>query len=397
MRNVDKYLWGAGFFILPFIFSYAPISEQMRIPKEHFLVLLAGFYLAFQLCRKVSFSLGCGTAVVFFSAFFVTGVFPDGALLTLFAALSSCLFVAKLGENDIERGLEILELSALCCAAYAMILQLGRADPFLTLIEGADYRRVMVFFGQHTLYGPFCVAALASSLFRGRFYRSILLATPICFIDASFTYLSAFVVVALFLVRRFGLVAFFSIAILVLVSSVAFLVTLDSHNSVKTEALNDNGRFPLWKISYRIARARPLMGHGLGSFRYQFPAFQKKEIREANGIDDTTLSPEAKQVVKEADELRLRSGIFIHPHNEILLSFYELGIAGPILCFMLICSFLIAWIQLSGSSVDWALLAIFLSFCANSMGNFGFHLVPQALLPLWAYVAVTSRARRGNL
>lgn len=397
MRTFEKTLWGVGFFVLPFIFSLSPVFEQMREPKVHFLIFLAGVYLSSKLAQKVSLILGCAAFVAFFSAVFITPNFPSASLLTLFAALYSCLFIADLGKNDIERGLEIFECSAIACAAYAMVLQLKHADPILHLIEGADYRRVMVFFGQHTLYGPFCVAGMASALFRGRFYRAILLATPIFFIDASFTYLSAAVVVALFLVRRFGIIALAGTASIGLLSAVYFFLLVVTQNNVKTEAFNDNGRFPLWKLTFRIARARPIFGHGLGSFATEFQVFQKKQLREAAGINDDELSPEVKQVIKEAEELKARSGIFLSPHNEVLSSFYELGIFGPILCFALVYSFFLLWFVGPMQNVDWALAAIFFSFCANGLGNFSFHLIPQALLPLWAYVAVTGRCKEIRL
>lgn len=397
MKKIELILWGAGFFVLPFIFSTSSFFEQMREPKAHFLVLLAGLAISIKLMEKVSVPIGIGAALCYISAFFVSPFFPESAILTLTAALVSCFTVAHARKHHVERGLEIFEISACICAAYAMLIQFKGIDPLFTMIPGHDFRRVFVFFGQHTLYGPFCVAAMASALFNHRFYRAFLLAVPIPFIDASFTYLSFSVVVGFFLVFRFGKVAFFSIAILGLVLSSLYAVSVKRQDYVKIEPLNDNGRFPLWRLTYRIARARPFVGHGFGAFPNQFPAFQSKDIRQQNGLIDENFSEETKKLFQDGDELRKRSGFFVSPHNEILNAFYELGILGVLMCLWIMGLFAVYFYFGPKQNTDWALAAIFFSFCANSMGNFALHLIPQALIPLWAFVAVTRRALRSNL
>ncbi len=253
--------------------------------------------------------------------------------------------------------------------------------------------RVPVFFGQHTLYGPFCVAAVASALFSGRYVRAVILALPIYCIDASFTYLSLGVVVGLFLIHKFGRTALLGLIIAGVLGGLVVCKELLFRDNVRVEALNDNGRFALWKLTWRIAEARPFIGHGYGSFRNQFPAFQDKRIREMNGLKDESFSPEVQEVLAKAAELQKRSGLFVSAHNEYLETFYEFGFIGPLFCLALIAAFLLAWACGPRESIDWALCAIFLSFCANALGNFPFHLIPQALLPLWAFVAVTSRER----
>lgn len=391
--KANRIFVGAGLLVLPFIFSFS--GEQMRQPKAQIFACMAGLFLSYMLAKRVSLALGTGAALCYISAA-LTRMFPAQDLLIFSAALGSCLIIADPKEDDVKHFLEMLELSALLCACYAMLLQYPGLDPFLRTIEGHDFKRVPAFFGQHTLYGPFCVAGFASALLRKRFYRSFLLATPIVFIDASFTYLAAGAVIAIFLIMEFHRKALIGMALCGILG-LTILGYIHFRPGPTPEALNDNGRFPLWKMTYAIAKSRPFMGHGFGGFAQQFPAFQVKEIREANGIKDEMLSPQAQKMLEDGRQLYLRSGIFVSPHNEFLWAFYDLGYPGLIIALWCVLSFVWCWFYGGRSLEDWALLAIFLSFIANSLGNFPFHLIPQALIPLWSYVAVTSRSRGCNV
>lgn len=394
MKTAEKYLLGAGFIVLPFIFS-ASGAEQMREPKAHFFVLLIGAFLALRLGRRISPILGCVAFLPYLWGYKSTA-FPSESLLVLTAAFFSCLLIAETTENDVERGLEILEIAGLVCAGYAMLWQLPGRDHFLTTIPGNDFRRVSVFFGQHTLYGPFCAAAAAPALFRGRFLRALMIALPVFLIDASFTWFSAGIVLASWIAFRFGKPALIALGVAGLLGSAVLIPKILSQDHVKVEALNDNGRFPLWRITWRIARIHPFLGHGFGSFQQQFPIFQSKEMRKQSGIDDEKLSPEAHALIREAEELRERSGFFLSAHNEILESFYEFGILGPLAAFLLLFAFTRAFWRGEKSPERWTLFAIVAAFTANSLGNFPFHLIPQALIPLWAFVAMT-RAPQGGI
>lgn len=394
MRRLDKILLGAGFVILPFIFS--PHGEGMREPKAQFMAVLGGLLLSAAVGRRISWPLGLGAAWVYLSCFRAP-FFPIEALLALSAALGSCLLVAEATENDVKGGLEILQITGLLCAGYAMLFQLAAADPLLRLIPGADYRRVSVFFGQHTLYGPFCVACAAPALFRGRLFRAILIASPLPFINASFTWASAGVVVALYLVFRYGRRAVLGLSLLAVTGAGALGYTYRFTDHTRHEALNDNGRFPLWSLTWTIARVHPWLGRGLGSFQEQFPIFQSPELRKAGGVEDEKLSERARDVVRRAEELRHRSGVFVHPHNEFLLVAYEFGRIGLALTALIILVFFASFWISKKTPEHWALCAIFLSALANALGNFNFHLIPQALPPLWAFVAMTAAAKRGTL
>lgn len=389
---------GAAIILLPFIFYWRGSDEGMREPKARFLILLMGLFLSSSIFSKISWTLGCATGFVYFYSFFLSPNFPYVELMTFSAALSSCLLVANATKDDIKIGLELLEVVGIAAAAYAMVLQLAHHDPIMTLVPGADFHRVQVFFGQHTLYGPFAVACAAPALFRKRYLRAIFLFSPIIAIDASFTYLSAAVVIAMFLAFRFGKKAILGMGLIGLMATASAGYVYYRGDFLKYEFLNDNGRFALWEYTARIASARPWIGHGgLGAFSQQFQIFQNKELRQAIGIDDSKLSPNAMSVIHGAEELRNRSGVFLSSHNEFLQTFYEFGIAGLFFVVMLILTFWWWWSIVAYSPENWALGAIFFSVLANSMGNFPFHLIPQALLPLWAYTLVTTERDRGIL
>lgn len=251
----------------------------------------------------------------------------------------------------------------------------------------------MAFFGQHTLYGPFAVACIASALFGGRHMRVLLLLTPIPLIDSSFTYLSLGAVLFLYSVYRFGRRAVLG----------AFLLSLVGVGICKIwpkaveDTLNDQGRYHLWKHTLRLAEGHWLIGHGLASFRLVYPIFQDPELRKANGIEDAKQSPEMREFIGEADFLRRRIGPFMHPHNETLLVYFEFGVLGLLIALWLLAAFVWHWLQAPDEPWAWALAAIFFSSLANAQGSFNLHLIPQALLPLWALVAVTSRPDTGNL
>jgi len=396
MKASDRLFVGAGLIALPFIFAISAPGEGMREPKARALVFLVGMALSLVLAKRFSWALGAGAALCYVSALFVSPLFPYEELLVFTAALLSCFFFVKPQKDHVEHFLEMLEIGALLCAFYAMVLQLKGADPLLKVYEGYDFRRVSVFFGQHTLYGPFCAAGFASALLRGRFFRAALLFAPIIAISASFTYLSAAVATSIFCIHRFGKTAILSVTAFALLLLLGFGITVFTGKNVKAEALNDNGRFALWSITYRISSARPFKGHGFATFRDQFPIFQSKDLRLQNGIKDEQVSPEAREVLRQAEELWLRSGWFFAAHNEFLQAYYELGLPGVFVSVWLLVSFLMAWIQGERTSDDWALLAIFFSFMANCLGNFPLHLVPQALIPLWAFALVTG-ARKNDI
>jgi hypothetical protein len=387
--KAGRYFAGAALLVLPFIFGLSG-SEQMRDPKVRFLAVMFGFWLAHELWRKVHPALGCALAGLLLSAALRSITFPLHQTLAITAAFGSCLWVRRLSENEIQHGLKLLEISGVLVAFYAAVLQFGGIDPILTYLPG---HRPMAFFGQHTLYGPFAVACFASALFGRRHIRALLLLTPIPLIDSSFTYLALAVVIFFYGICHFGRRALLG-ALLVCLAAVG--VSKMWPKAVE-DTLNDQGRFHLWKHTVRLSNGHWLAGHGLASFRLIYPIFQDPALRKANGIEDKNQSPEMQRFILEADFLRRRIGPFMHPHNEPLLVYFEFGALGLLIALWLVAVFAWYWLQMPDEPWAWALGAIFFSSLANAQGSFNLHLIPQALLPLWALVAVTSRPDPGTL
>ena len=407
--RTGRYFAGAGLLVLPFILSLQ--GEQMRAPKARFLVLLAALYLAQILWKKVHPALGCAIAVFSVSSLFMAPTFAWEEFAVFMAAMTSCLWARGLTEDQIGKGLEFLELSGLVCAFYGAVLQYQGLDPLLRAIPGHTLTNPPVFFGQHTLYGPFAVACFASALFHGRHIRAALLATPLILIYSSFTFLALGVVLFLFALRHFGRYAVFGFV------AAALLFFAYSKINPDAEVLNDNGRFRVWSLVKRVADRHAIVGHGANSFRVIFPILQSRELRAANGIKpDEAQTQEARDWFRDADFVRDQWGVFLHPHSEPLSVYFEFGLIGLILALWWVTAgvfscfepWLDAWFEARAFSepvrtiydpgnVHWTLAAIFLSSLANSLGNFNFHLIPQALLPLWAFAAMTTRKEGGIL
>lgn len=400
---------GAGLLVLPFIVSDAP-GEVFRDPKALFLAIMFGLSIAMLLWREVHPSLGCAAGLLFVYAAGTAMVNPAFQLLTLTATFGSCLWIAHPTKHDVKRGLEILEISGLLCAGLALLFQLPGTGQ--TFVKIPPWGLPSAAFGQQTLYGPFAVACFASALFHGRHFRSLLLILPIFVISSSFTFLSLGVVLLLYGFSRFGK----KVLLGLLLAGVLLGAYSKFRPTEVRELTDDKSRFALWAQTARLGSRHWLLGHGFASFRVIYPIFQDHELRKANGIDDSKQSPEMLAFFAEAARIKKASGTFLHPHNEPLLVFFQFGCLGLGIAVWWVWVFVItafhgpieayyyawifrerreAWKKIDAST--WALVAIFFSFLANAMGNFPFHLIPQALLPLWAFVAVTTQKEDGIL
>lgn len=390
--KLERLFSGAGLLILPFYISISQIQDQMRWPKTQFFILLAGLYVAALLWKQINRPLGGALAIFLLSGHFSRTGYAIEQVLALIAAGISCFWVRSPRENEVKVALKLLEFTGTLCAVYALVQWSGR-DPILSYYEFADKVRPPVLFGQHTLYGPFAAAAFASALFSRRYPLAAFLFIPIIAINSSFTFLSAGVVIFVFAIHRFHLKALLLIPMVL----AAFLGLQAYKKGVADELVDNNGRFVLWRIVSRIAVVHPVGGHGLGSFQVVFPLFQSEERRREMGLVDSELSSESRALLREAELLRIRSGSFLTAHNEYLQVFFEQGIPGVIAIIALIFSFFAHFLRLKGSREEWALCAIFCLFLANAIGSFPFHLIPQSLLPLWSFVAVTTKNRGGIL
>lgn len=388
--KMEKPLAGAALFVLPFVFS-SGAGEQFRAPKVLFLLLLVSLYICYRVFT-INQALGCSGAFALISACCSPVALDLPNLLPLVAAFITCLWVAYPTEDHVKIGLKILKYIGCVCATYAIgqhygydLIGLFLGHDLVSFINPTAHLHPPAFFGQQTLYGPFAAACFACALFDGSWWLLPFLGLPIVFIDSSFTYLSLGVVLTVYSFYQFGPRCLF----LALLAPPAFFL-LCQFPEFKRDLLMDNGRFPLWVQVWELSKNHPSHGYGFGSFKTIYPAFQSADIRAAAGIDESKLSPKAKAFTWEANRIRETSGLFLSAHNEFLQVFFECGVIGLLLVAWIFVSYFWAAIFLPYNASIWCLHAIFWSFMANSLGNFPLHLIPQALLPLWAFVAVTT-------
>lgn len=371
-----------GVLLLPFIFWVSGV-EQFREPKALALVAIMALYISGAMIAKINFFLGFSFFACVISGSFLGRIVHYDDLLIFTAAGISCLWVAE--EDKPEILFKLLELAGLLCALHGLIQYFG-LDPVVKYLEWAD-RRPVALFGQHTLYGPFAVSAFAVSLFYRHWWRALFLLIPIFLIDSSFTFLSLGVVLGLWLYANLRKEVFLGLLIATSITlGTAFLM---APGVMHREFMNDKGRFALWSQTLELAKRRPILGYGFGSFKEIYPVFQSKELRAKNGISEDSLSPEAKEFIARAERVRAESGLFQSAHNEFVQVVFEMGALGLVCVFGLIFTFVSAFRKSVKTTETWIACAIFWLFMANSLGNFPLHLVPQALLPLWSYVIVT--------
>lgn len=393
--RIEKYIAGAALIVLPFVFS-SGLEEQFRWPKVKMLLLVSALYLCLQVGRKINIALGWACAFAFFSAFWIAPSFDIDSTIGLCAALGTCFWVAFPSEKDIGNALKLLKWIGVACAIYGILqhydydlVGLITGSPLIVFNKPDFHLHPSVTFGQQTLYGPFAVACFAAAMFECRWSSyaiAALLAVPIFFIDSSLTYLSFAVVIGFWLVYRLGRRAL----LLALIIPGVYYAGYQWAPKTMFDLMNANGRYAVWEQTYRLTKIHPVVGFGFGSFKTIYPAFQDEKIRHANGIDDSKLTQEARDFMQKAAWIKEANGIFISTHNEFLQLYFECGLIGVVLAMLMAFSYCWRAQYLPFTGSIFALHAIFFSFLANSIGNFPLHLIPQALLPLWAYVAVTT-------
>ena len=393
---------GAALVVLPFFFS-AGFEEQFRWPKVKLLACMAAIYLAIQVGRRINVALGWAAGFAFVSAFWIGPVLDIEGIVGLAAGLGSCFWVAHPSERNVKGALKLLKWAGVVCAVYAIcqhsdfdLVGILTGHPLIVFNKPDAHLHPSVLFGQQTLYGPFAVAAFAAAMFECRWSSygiAALLALPIYYIDSSFTYLALAVVVFAWAFYKIGKKAFLLAALLPLLWFGGWHYWPDKMEDLK----NDNGRYRVWAQTWRLTKLHPVRGLGFGSFKTIYPAFQNQKTRERVGIDDSKMSAESQEFMKEANQIRIDNGTFLSSHNEFLQLYFECGLIGVFLAGLMFLSYVIHATYMAPTATAMALHAIFFSFMANSIGNFALHLVPQVLLPLWAYVAVTTFRESGIL
>jgi O-antigen ligase len=381
---VKRIFAGAGLILLPFIFEPGAPDES-RLPKAKALAVLAILYGAYEIFKRVDRTLGCFVGYVALSAVFSRTGIPYEDLLLFLGAVGSLVFVYRAKEVDIFHGLRLFEIAA-CLSAIYSVAQVAGLDPFFHYHTWADIKPVAMF-GQHTLFGPFLVSGFLAALFFRHYVAAFVMLLPIFIINSSFTFLSlggGLLVWLLILHRRVALYAL-SIALAGVVLFVSF------YPKEANEAMNDKGRFRLWKQSLILSERHWLLGHGFGTFKEIYPIFQLPELRRANGLDDSKMSEKTREFIREAEAIKAESGVFVSSHNDLVQVFFELGIIGVLLILAMVFKFYRLMLKQYWMPGYAAMCAIVTVFLLNSLGNFPFRLIPQAMIPLWIYVIVVSR------
>jgi len=370
---MEKWFIRAAVLLLPFVFWLS--GEQFREPKAAALIAMAALFVSITLVEKIHLILGFSFFTFVVSALFYAPVTHYGDIAVIFAAAISCLWAIK---ETPKTFFKILEFVGILCAIHGFI-QISGFDVLTGYKEWADIRPLSMF-GQHTLYGPFAVACFSVSLFYRNWFRAIILIIPVILIQSSFTFLSLGVVLTIWAYANLNTKWFWGIVI-----SVSLILAGSIPLWKNSDILNDKGRFSLWGFSLSLANNRPIFGYGFGSYKTIFPLFQNKSLREKNGIQDSLISDRAKSFISETERLGKQEGTFYSAHNEYLQVYFEMGAVGVLCVLSFIFSFISAFRRVLKTTEAWICFSIFFLFAANSIGNFPMHLVPQSLLPLWAY------------
>jgi O-antigen ligase len=366
---------GAALTMLPFAFEIGTF-DTFRPAKVKWLFLAISIMLAERLYAKKAAPL---SLLIFFIVSVISGLFfiaePQWSdLLVFFIAFLSLDFLPEGNDWDTaKRFLYFLTLGGVFCAIYGYFQVLG--VDFITYFAWADRHRPSVFLGQHTLYGPFASACVCSALFLKRYKTAIFLAPIIYFIDSSFTYLSLGAGLMVWILH----VTNWRICLII-----SLLGVLGLYGLQNTEAMNDKGRSVLWKQTITLANRKPIFGQGFGSFKTIYPVLQNPKILASQGIDLDKSGDFIKNFILEAMELRKMSGNFLSVHNEYIQVYFEMGLIGVIAMLFILYEFLVlafTWIRTPYMAAMVSIVAVFM---ANSIGNFPMHLIPQALIPLWA-------------
>lgn len=385
---MKRWFAGAALILLPFIFEIGT-PDEFRLPKAKFLMLMGLLYLAFELGRKLDIPLGLFVGWVAICAFRSTVGVPWEDLAIFFGVMVSAFWVNQPQNWQLLLGFKLFLFSSALLAIYALFQPKG-IDPLIKYhYAWADTWRPTGLFGQSTLYGPYAVSGFLVALFLNYRLLAAFLLIPIILIDSSFTYLGLMGGISVYLASKLKIWHLITLSLL----SLSLLLPLSYFYSSKIEeAMNDKGRVALWGQTVRLANQHWIAGRGLGSFKLIYPVFQLPELRKANGLDDQALSPKTREFMKESERLKAEFGVFHSSHNDFLQAYFEFGAIGVVLILIMVLSF---W--RSARYCMWQphyplMVALMVSFCLNSMGSFPFRLIPQATIPLWIYVIITSRS-----
>lgn len=387
-----EHLIGAGFFILPFLFFSGIAGEPIRAAKEIGLVTIATLGLAWMVRQKIHWA--CGVVVLYLGFNLCTtgfGPAQKDAVVQVLAALMCAYMVLSLSESGRVWVLHALAYAGLLQSVYGFF-QVAGIDPFFRRISDNEFLYPVGTLGQPTIYGVFVACALVSALFLRHWIIALTCFVAVALTMSSFSIASmlAGVLTYLFLSKY---KQEFAILLTACVLAVATLVALSDKFAFAERALYSHNRLAIWaqsiqavtsgcitisdkgleatgpyKVSCNGSRTihpwevlvakmerRPLNGFGIGSFKALY----------------NTIQP---------DIFRLQSGRFIQAHNDYVQIFFEGGVVGLLVTFLLLGLFAYRLLFDYLTFTQRAFAAIGVCLFVDSFGSFPLYLSPHGLL-----------------
>lgn len=352
---------GAIFVIAPFVFS-AFGHDSVRVIKLKSVVLFGAAYFSFWLFKRIGLGLASFFLVSAFSNIYIGfGLNQAYNMVFITFAFFLCGASGNLSKIQLRHVLIAISVSGVLCSFYGY-LQMTGIDPIIRYKQGSSPLLPGALFGQHTLFGPWAVACFLASIHLRWWIIALFILPPIFATGSALTLLalvgSCFIYGSKFVHPKVTIAG----VIVVLIGLAIGLSLL----SGKDKYFSGNGRYEVWQGTLEMAKEKPLLGHGMGTFRYLF--HKHKQSKDSLGLH----------------------GRFLQAHNEYLEVFFELGIIGLFSLLLVLYDFIKGLVRKKDMET-WAFASIAVGFALNSIGNFPFQVMPQALLALFSIMVVTRK------
>jgi O-antigen ligase len=357
-------LIGAGFFVLPFLFLPGAFGEPIRTAKEMGLVVFAALLLAYWVKDRIhvlaSLLILALTYNICATGF---GLAQKEGVVFVLSALAVSYAVLRLDERERFVVLKFIALSGAIQAIYS-VLQVTGLDPIFSWKQGETVFPVG-FLGQPTLFGAFIAATATASLFVGIYWAAIACAVMGLLTTSSFTIASLLTGITAwaYLKQKYDV-----LKVIISGGLVSLGLEIYFHDHVLVRGiLYAHNRFDVWKqaVQFTIQNA-PLHGFGLGSFKAIYYKIQPEGISG-------------------------QSGRYLQAHNDYVQVFFETGLIGASLAFVVVGLFLFKLLRNDLTDSQRAYGAVGLCLLVNSLGSFPLYLSPQGLLIAVCLVLVIGR------
>ena len=380
----DRLIFGGVLLVLPFLF-WPGLVDELRPTKLVAVALIGGTVIAW----NISYFLRPSIAIAFFYILvsgamirfgYSTGlkstiikhpggfiqIYPDphNAVMSIFfvgMAIATCFLVRNLSEKRIGLVMDFVCISGLLQAAWSY-LQIFDIDPLFHYAANFNRTNPTGFLGQQTLFGPFVGAAFVACLFRRHWIIALFLVVPIIASKSSFTWIATGTGIGIWLLFVFGAKKVFILSACIVI---AILSAFHLKPAWKADVLNDQGRYIVWSNTFNMAKKRPLMGRGIGSFKPTYFLTQSKDSIRQNGK-------------------------FLNAHNDYLQLFYECGLFGILLVLWMLWDFgKVLWRNRMSPPIVCA-GSVLIVYMVNAIGSFPFRLAPQGLIAVWCWTMVAT-------